>query len=77
MLALSFFSTKMFATALIQAFNGHGTILILWAWSTLILCDVFHNVFSAKLRTVDPGVHIPATALAREFKFAEAVVQRL
>ena len=35
-LVLSFFSTETFATALFRAFNVHGTLLILWAWSTLI-----------------------------------------
>ena len=36
MLALSFFLTETFATALVRTFTGHGTLLILWAWSMFI-----------------------------------------
>ena len=33
---LSFFSPNKFATATVWAFNSHGTVPILWAWSTFI-----------------------------------------
>ena len=90
MLALSFFSTETFATALFQAFNGLGTVLILWVWSTLIdnrrmyrlllAINVTRFIVSAKVEHSQSGcifAYISTTARARDFRFAGAVVQRL
>ena len=66
MLALSFFSTETFATALIRAFNGHGTVVILWAWSMFIdnwrmyglLLTISVSCFIVFSAKVEPGVFL-------------------
>ena len=90
MLAFCFFSIETFAIVLVQPFNGHHTLLILWVrstqWtSTCNECNtlIFSLHFLQKLSVVDPDAcvfaYISTTThtQARHFKFAGAAVQRL
>ena len=56
---LRFFSTETFATALVEAFNSHGTVVILWPWSM--------SVFSPGLfGTAAPSAFIVSSTLMWE-----------